>query len=133
MKNICSEVPYHEASLFWLWSFCLVCFGLGRNFTNCSDMKKMNKVWLSHHVLMLFTFCLQLTPIGLQLFLGARSQGMKLIRESGRQFHKRDKVSVLDVHVRFGKQAKKNSRNINDGFKFAANANCYNLNMASAV
>lgn len=57
---------------------------------------------------------------------------MKLIRESDKQSHKRDKVSLLDIHVKFGKQTKKNSRNINDGFKLAANANCYNLNIASA-
>lgn len=110
----------------------MVCLGFGRDFTNCSDLKKMNKVWLSYHVLMLCSFCLQLTPIGLQVTLGVRSQEVKLIRESKRESHKRDKVSLLDIHVRYGKQAKKNSRNINDGFKFAANANCYNLNIASA-
>ena len=82
MKNICSEVPYREARGLGFWSFCLDCLGLGRDFTNCSDMKKMNKVWLSYPVLMLFTFCLQLTLIGLQVILGARSQEVELIRES---------------------------------------------------
>lgn len=55
--------------------FLLVWFDLvwGPDMKYYSDMKNMNRMWLSCHVLILFTLGLGSTPTGLQVILGVRS------------------------------------------------------------
>lgn len=73
MKSLCLEVPYSEARVSMVLKFSFW-FQFDPIIQNCSDIKKVNKVWLLYHILMLFTFYLQLTLNGLQVISEVRSQ-----------------------------------------------------------
>lgn len=130
-KIICPELPQSEGriSLFGIFLFGL--FWFCPDIKTCSDMKNMNRVLLSHHILMLFTFCSGCIRTGLQVILGVRSQESRLIR--GQAISQNRQGDFVGCTCQIQEPSLGKPKEYKDSFKFPANANCYNLSITCAV